>query len=83
MFENIGEKIKMSAKVLCWVGIIVSVVYGIVYMVSTEFWDFGIIYFFISVLIMVVGSLLSWVSSLGLYGFGELVDNVSDIASKK
>ena len=35
MFNNIGKKIKTLAKVLCWIGIIVSVLSGIVIMAAS------------------------------------------------
>lgn len=37
----------------------------------------------IGILTMVLGSLLSWVSSFVLYGFGEIVENSALIAGKK
>ena len=79
MFDNIDNKIKNVAQVICWLGIVGSVIYGLVYIISTEFWDFGIMYLFIGVAIMAIGSLLSWASSLVLYGFGELIEKVSKL----
>lgn len=43
MFDNIGEKIKLIAKVLCWVGIIVSAIFfilSVVYGISSFFSSF-------------------------------------------
>ena len=31
-------------------------------------------------LIILIGSLVAWVGSLGLYGFGQLIDKVDDIS---
>ena len=78
MFDNIGEKIKILAKVICWVGIIASVVAGCVLMGMAG--DLGIL---LLLLIASVGSLLSWVSSFVIYGFGELVSNSAIIARKE
>ena len=77
MFDNIGEKIKTLAKVVCWVGIIASVIMGFVAIDSTNDETAG---FFSLVLIAGLGSLGSWVGSFVLYGFGELVSNSAIIA---
>ncbi|MGN0776854.1 MAG: hypothetical protein ACI4MM_09295 [Candidatus Ventricola sp.] len=70
MFTNIGTKIKTTAKVFAWVGIILSVLAGVALTMSAGFIG--------GIWVAIVGSLLSWVGSLALYGFGELVEN-SDI----
>lgn len=69
MFDNIGGKIKTLAKVVCWIGIIACIITGIVLMATDE--DLILV----GILTVVVGSLLSWVSSFILYGFGQLVEN--------
>ena len=71
MFENIGKKIKTYAEFMTWVGIISSVIIGFVLMSSN---------FFVGFLVIILGSILSWISSFVLYGFGELVDQTSRIA---
>ena len=72
MFNNIGGKIKALAQVVCWIGIIASVMIGFAYMtIGDEETTIG---FFI----MILGSLLSWVGSFMTYGFGQLIEN-SDI----
>ncbi len=77
MFENIGGKIKALAKIICWLGITASVLGGI-YM----FWLAGNAYGRIStvlivygVLLIVGGSLISWIGSFFTYGFGQLIEN--------
>ena len=84
MFNNIGGKIKVLAKVLCWVGIIVSVLVGIILIASAAggsgysgFTDSATIV--LGILTIIVGSISSWVGSFVLYGFGELVENSSAI----
>jgi len=69
MFDNIGGKIKSLAQVVCWIGIITSVIYGIVLMGT----DDDLIFF--GFIVMVVGTLLSWVSSFTLFGFGEIIED--------
>lgn len=73
MFENIGGKIKKLASILTYVGIAASCIIGIIIMCFAGY--FGSICVLIGFLVMFVGSLLSWVSSFLLYGFGELVED--------
>lgn len=70
MFDNIGGKIKGLAKLVCWLGIIMSVISGIVLSAASESG--------IGVLIAIGGSVLAWIGSFFTYGFGQLVQN-SDI----
>jgi len=72
MFDNIGGKIKAVAKVICWIGIIASIIIGFIMLVQDEDTAFA------GLLTMVLGSLGSWIGSFITYGFGQLVEN-SDI----
>ena len=76
MFKNIGEKMKTLAKVICWMGIIASVIGGVSMMVdcATE------ITVLLGLLIIELGSMISWVSSLGVYALGEIVLKLTEIA---
>ena len=76
MFTNIGKKIKTLAQVICWLGIIGSVISGFGLM-ATEDDLIGI-----GVLVMVLGALFSWIGSFFLYGFGELIDQTQMINTK-
>ena len=81
MFNDIGGKIKTLAKVMCWLGIIGSVVYAVyeVIVLSDYITDENMISFlFRGLAIAGIGSLLSWIGSFITYGFGQLVEN-SDI----
>lgn len=90
MFRNIGRKIKSLAKVLCWIGIIVFTIVGIltiIIAVQDPYYGYNYIFGYsttagvvFGILIIVLGSLLSWVGSFVLYGFGELVENSKHIA---
>jgi Na+-driven multidrug efflux pump len=95
MFSNIGEKIKKLAIVVCWIGIIFSLVLGIVVVVapnSIAHYSFNVngntvasssniaAQVITGVIVFVLGSLGSWISSFFLYGFGELVSNSKKIA---
>ncbi len=78
MFNNVGKKIKLLAKAICWIGIIVSIIAAIVmFIVSDGGWYVGFV--FAGVIILVVGPLLSWIGSFFMYGFGELIDKICDI----
>ena len=88
MFNNIGAKIKTLAKILCWIGIIGSVISGIVIIVagsrnsyySTPYGSFSSGSAVLAgILTMVLGSLLSWIGSFFAYGFGQLIENTDRI----
>ena len=81
MFNNIGRKIKTLAKVICWIGIIASVLAGVAMIVgslSSYAPAMGIV---TGILTAVLGSLFSWVGSFVMVGFGELVENTAEIAA--
>lgn len=63
MFDNIGGKIKGFAKIVAWLGIILSVIIGLLSLATG------------GLLIMIIGCVSSWVGSFVLYGFGQLVEN--------
>lgn len=73
MFQNIGRKIKLVVKFFCWVGIIASIILGIVIMNGRS--EFAGI---MGAVVAIVGSLFSWLGSILIYGFGQLIEN-SDI----
>lgn len=73
MYDNIGGKIKMLAKVTTIVLAILFIVLGTITMAMG---DIGVI---IGLLILIVGVLLSWISSWVLYGFGEIIEKVAEI----
>ena len=75
MYDNIGGQIKGLAKAVFIVEAIAAVITGIALMASDE--DM----IPIGLLVMVVGPLVAWVSSWLLYGFGELIDKVCEIAT--
>ena len=89
MFDNIGGKLKGLAKVVAVLGIIGSIIYGIVLIAqgnkvssySSYLGSTGSAISGIGWVVMIVGSLVSWISSWGLYAFGELVENSETIAN--
>ena len=72
MFDNIGEKIKTVAKVFTCIGMFAFSITGLIITQVNEEAPF------IGLLIIVFGCLGSWLASLTLYGFGQLIEN-SDI----
>lgn len=84
MFSNIGGKIKLLAKVLFWIGLILSVVTGGIFLISprgTATFNYSSGYstqvssVLAGIIFIFVGFLLSWISSMLLYGFGQLIEN--------
>ena len=73
MFENVGNKIKILAKTITIIGIIGSIIGGISLMASELILE--------GLLVIVGGSLFSWVGSFVLYGFGHLIETAEEIAS--
>lgn len=79
MFSNIGSKIKILAQVMTWLGIIASVIGGLVLMaIDEDLIPAGLI-------TALLGPLISWLSSFVLYGFGQLIENTDKLVelSKK
>lgn len=71
MFDNIGGKIKKLASILATLGVIASIIVGFIFIMKIR----DVLTF---ILITGLGSLVSWISSFCLYGFGQLIEN-SDI----
>ena len=67
MYDNIGGKIKLLAKASFIVAGIASVIAGIAFIDR-----YGL-------MILILGPIVSWISSLSLYGFGEIIDILGDI----
>ena len=82
MFSNIGGKLKKLAVILAVLGIIGSVISGIVTMAGSSnmrmYGSYGIGYsagrIVAGLLIIAIGFLISWVGTMGLYGLGELIE---------
>ncbi|MBS1409353.1 MAG: hypothetical protein HPZ74_00275 [Christensenellaceae bacterium] len=89
MFNNIGHKIQVLAKVLCWIGIICWVITGLALMAGGSSMTYrlngefvransgaGVV---VGILTIIVGVLVSWIGSFLLYGFGQLVEDTHAI----
>ncbi|MCQ2424581.1 MAG: hypothetical protein MJ070_00395 [Lachnospiraceae bacterium] len=73
MFSNIGHKIKNLAILFAVLGIIASILLG-VYLLENEYSAGGPV--------LILGPLSAWIGSFVLYGFGELIETVTDIDQK-
>lgn len=79
MFANIGKKIKGLAVFVCWVGIVFSAIAGIILLSQKN--SYGYYRYAsngIGIYILIIGPIASWLSSITLYAFGELVDKTTD-----
>lgn len=70
MWENIGSKLQKLAKIMCWLGIIVGVITGIILIAQGNqgIW-MGILY-------LILIPLFSWIGSWATYGLGLVVEYV-------
>ena len=81
MYNNIGANIKILAQVIAWVGIIGSVITGFILIAQgADSYYGGEVLVGIGIGILLVGSLMSWISSWFMYGFGELIEKTTEIA---
>lgn len=78
MFDNIGSKVKTLAKVLCWIGIIASIIGGLIILGTSRGVAAGVIS---GLAVIILGSILSWAGSFVLYAFGDAVENIAFIAN--
>jgi len=89
MFNNIGEKIKKLAKFVCWFGIAVCVISGIAMIIRGSQTDHyygspqnGTLMIIEGIILSIVGPIASWLGSLILFGFGELIARTVSIDQK-
>ena len=74
MYKNISGKIKVLAQIIFVLGAIVSIIWGILVCLTNDV--------MIGLLFLIVGTLISWISTFSLYGFGELIEKVCSIEEK-
>ena len=73
MFDNVGGKIKAFAEVIIWIGIICSIIGGIILITDG---NIGI-----GITVLFGGPIASLLFSFVLYGFGQLVENSDRLVS--
>ena len=83
MFNEIGKKIKRLASALCKIQIAIYViaaigllVFGVIYLTEDTF---GFLLILIGLACAIIGPLLAWLSTIILYGYGELIDKTGEI----
>jgi len=70
MWNNIGRRLQSLAKVLCWLGIIGSVIRAVVLWTQNSYYQPTILS---GILFLFLGCLASWIGSWALYGLGLVV----------
>ena len=80
MFENVAGKIKKIAKIVCYAGIVISILSGIATIIIARGAFSSII---TGLLIAGLGSVISWLGAIITYGFGQLIENSDILASGK
>ena len=83
MFKNPGKKLKGLAKVIFWISLIIYVVIGVLIMVGADPAGNGSLdgpaAIVAGVLIIAVGFLVAWLSSIAIYAAGAAVDDIQTI----
>ena len=82
LYQNSGESLCWIAKFVFVFGAVISVLMGLGIMFSGCGTPYGGGDFFTGLLGMAVGVFASWLGSLGLYAFGDLVRRVKSIDEK-
>lgn len=76
MYSNIGNKIKTLAKIVCIIIAIVWIIVGFILIFDRYSSPLVRLVGFLSI---IIGPLLSWISSFLLYGYGELIEQNAEI----
>ena len=74
MFEKSGKKIKAVAEAWFWLGTILSVIAAFICLFESITEDLPIFILY-GLFLLIGGPFFTWVSTLFLYGFGELIDS--------
>jgi hypothetical protein len=88
MYGNIGEKIKMLAKILAMICAALSVLTGIILLIvgivanTNSSWGHspGTALIWAGIVYILLGPLVSWICSFFMYGFGELISKTAEVA---
>ena len=76
MYENVGGKIKGLAKTVAIIGIALSAIAGLI----ISFMDFPET-LIPGILVLGLGAFFSWLSTLAMYGFGQLIENTDKLVA--
>ena len=83
MFDNIGKKIKYLASFFCGIGIVLAWIIGIImisYGASSYRYEEWIP---IGICVCILGSIISWIGSFFLYGYGQLIENTDKMVASQ
>ena len=72
MFDNISGKIKFLAILITISGILLSIIYGLILIFKYNGLELT------GCLVIIFGSLSSWIGSFLLYGFGEIITQLQE-----
>ncbi len=80
MFENASRKLKIWAKVVAYGGIALSVIFGIIMIAggnSINLYGYGSRIGGMGVLVIIAGSLASWITALFIYNFADIAEQAA------
>ena len=77
LYDDIGSKIKNLAKWIFVGETISAIIVGIVMLTNTKVVDD-----LLGIIIIVLGTVIAWISSWSFYAFGQLVEDVHDIKNQ-
>ena len=81
MYKNVGGKIQTFAKILVWIGIVVFVLCAAVTLYGgLNTYNYEMI--INGVVLLILGPIMCWVSSLTMVGFGKLVETNEEMKSE-
>ena len=78
MYYNIGGKIKVLARIVCAIGIIAALLTAVGLWINNSSFHPTMA---AGLTILLAGSVATYVTSLFIYGFGELIESTSKIRS--
>ena len=79
MYNHIGNKLKSIARIIAAVGIVLCNGFGISFIVQG---NGNVVQSLAGIAIAVLGSAISWASTVVLYGFGQLIENSDKILER-
>ena len=79
MFSNSGKKVRIIAFVQFLILLLASIIIGGLFIIGAQQEGALVMGLLIGFTIIIFGTLLAWILSIGLYAFGEMVENVGRI----
>lgn len=80
MFSNSGKKVRIIAFVQFLILFLASIIIGGLFIIGAQQEGALVMGLLIGFTIIIFGTLLAWILSIGLYAFGEMVENVGRIS---